>query len=43
MLTDALKRTLRVVLAGVVATYFEKVQAPVVTGLKFSHSLVADA
>ena len=43
MLTETVSWTVRVVFAGVVFTYFEKVQAPAVTGLKFSHSLVADA
>jgi hypothetical protein len=32
-----------VVFAGVVATDFEKVHEPELAGLKFNHSLVADA
>jgi hypothetical protein len=43
MLTETASRTVRVVFAGVVATDRENVQAPLFTGLKFHHSLVADA
>ena len=42
-LTDTARCTVCVVFAGVAATDLENVQGPVVTGLKFIHSTLAEA
>jgi hypothetical protein len=42
-LTETARWTVWVVFAGVVATECENVQEPLVTGLKFIHSTLADA